>query len=71
MTTPYPYPGSHAERPPLPPGEQVALSDLAASYGCSTTNLRQRIERGTLQATKVGKQWIVARAEAERLLAER
>lgn len=54
----------------LPAGDHVALSDLAYVYGCSTANLRQRIERGTLQAEKVGKQWIVARAEAERLLAE-
>jgi hypothetical protein len=55
-----------------PPGSSiVSLEQLAAEYGCSTANLRQRIARGTLTAEKFGRVWVVQVAEAERLIRER
>jgi hypothetical protein len=47
------------------------LTRLAAAMGVSTQALRQRVERGTMKATKVGATWLVAPAEAERMIARR
>lgn len=61
----------------LAAGERLAGSHhwtvpaLARALGVSTAALRQRIERGTLAATKHGRDWLVAPDEAARVLAAR
>ena len=46
--------------------EWLTLKDAGQRWGRHPDNLRQRIARGTLQARKVGRDWMVAAAEMRR-----
>lgn len=44
----------------------MTLKEAAASLGVTPDNLRGAIARGTLKATKLGRDWIVTPKEVER-----
>ena len=44
----------------------MTLKEAAASLGTSPDNLRGAIARGSLKATKLGRDWIVTAREVER-----
>lgn len=46
------------------------LGELAARLGIRDASLRQRIARGTMRASKRGRDWFVDGAEADRIIAE-
>jgi excisionase family DNA binding protein len=48
----------------------MTLKEAAASLGVSPANLRQAIARGSLKATKAGRDWFVTPREVERYRAE-
>jgi len=52
---------------PVP--EQLSVPEVAAELGTSRQAVLQRIEAGTLPATKVGRTWVVPRAAVERIRA--
>jgi excisionase family DNA binding protein len=45
----------------------VTIAQAAVALRCSHQNLRQRIVRGTVRAERVGKLWLIARREVDRL----
>ena len=51
-------------------GHLWTLTDAAAILGTSPDNLRGAIKRGSLHATKVGRDWTVSRAEIDRYARE-
>jgi len=56
-----------ADYPPVPKvGALVTLIEAAAILGVTPDNLRGAIKRGSLKATKVGRDWHVTKAEVER-----
>lgn len=59
-----------AAAPRVAPGEAVTLKEAAASLGVTPDNLRGAINRGTLKAQKMGRDWFVASKEVERYRAE-
>jgi len=44
------------------------LKQVELITGIKSDNLRQRIHRGTLKATKIGRDWAVSKQEIDRLL---
>lgn len=48
----------------------MTLKEAAETLGTSPDNLRGAIARGTLKATKLGRDWIVTPKEVERYRAE-
>jgi excisionase family DNA binding protein len=44
----------------------VGLAEAASILGVSHATLRAQIHRGRLNATKVGRDWLVTRSELER-----
>lgn len=48
----------------------LSLSDAASRLNTSGANLRGAIARGSLKATKVGRDWLVDEREVERYAAE-
>lgn len=48
----------------------MTLKQAAALLGVTPDNLRQSIARGSLQATKLGRDWFVTEDEVERYRAE-
>src|SRR5262245_21065267 len=51
------------KRKPAPP---VSLADAATMLGLKPSTLRHQIKNGRLAARKVGRDWLVDRAEVER-----
>jgi excisionase family DNA binding protein len=47
-------------------GLPMTLKEAAESLSTSPANLRQAIARGSLKATKLGRDWFVKSAEVER-----
>lgn len=47
-----------------------SLKELAAVMGITPDSLRQRIARGTLPATKLGRDWFVSDVEAARVIGQ-
>lgn len=45
----------------------VPLAELAREIGVADATLRQRVQRGTIRARKIGPMWFVDRAEADRV----
>ena len=53
---------------PLEDERLISLSEAAARSGLSATHLRHLAERGTIRATKIGRNWVTtAEAVAEYL----
>jgi excisionase family DNA binding protein len=48
----------------------IGLAEAAQLLGVNHATLRAQVHRGRLQALKVGRDWIVTRAEVERYRAE-
>ncbi len=49
----------------------MSLKQAAAELGVTPDTLRQQIQADRLTATKLGRDWLVTRAEMERYRAER
>jgi excisionase family DNA binding protein len=48
----------------------MTLAQAASSLGLATVTLRVQIQRGKLNATKVGSLWLVTKQEVERYRSE-
>lgn len=48
----------------------LSLGEAAERVGTTPDNLRGAIHRGSLAATKMGRDWFVAEAEVDRYIAE-
>lgn len=48
----------------------MTLTEAAAIIGTTPDNLRGAIKRGSLKATKFGRDWLVERSEVERYARE-
>jgi excisionase family DNA binding protein len=44
----------------------MTLPEAARALGCTDSNLRHAIKRGSLRATKIGRDWLVSSEEVTR-----
>lgn len=54
----------------MPDDELLTLPEIAEMTGMANPTVRVWVNQGRLPATKVGRQWMVRRADLEKMLAE-